>query len=89
MVSIREWRSYQVTSGYLQVVEQQMKERTRSRVVNSDVVFGPPPILGGEEVAYDELFGRVYAAIKPANVIGEMLIADAVSSEGNSYAGGA
>jgi hypothetical protein len=58
-----------------------MKEKTRSRAVNSDVLFGPPPILGGEEAAYDELIGRVYAAIKPVDVIDEMLIADAVDSE--------
>jgi hypothetical protein len=58
-----------------------MKEKTRSRVVNSDVLFGPPPILVGEEAAYDELIGRVYAAIKPVDVIDEMLIADVVASE--------
>ena len=40
-----------------------MKKKTR--VVNSDLVFGPPPILAGEEAAYDKLIGRVYAAIKP------------------------
>jgi hypothetical protein len=48
----------------------------------SNVLFGPPPILAGEdETAYDELIGRVYAAIKPIDVIDEMLIADAVASE--------
>ena len=56
-----------------------MKKKTR--VVNSDLLFGPPPILAGEEAAYDELIGRVYAAIKPVDVIDEMLIADAVGSE--------
>ena len=56
-----------------------MKKR---RSVNSNVLFGPPPILAGEEeTAYDELMGRVYAAIKPVDVIDEMLIADAVASE--------
>jgi hypothetical protein len=61
-----------------------MKKKTRSKVVNSNnsnVIFGPPPILAGEEVAYDELIGRVYAAIKPVDVIDEMLIADVVASE--------
>jgi hypothetical protein len=58
-----------------------MKKKTTSKVVNSDNLFGPPPILAGEEAAYDELIGRVYAAIKPADVIDEMLIADAVASE--------
>jgi len=56
-----------------------MKKR---RSVNSNVLFGPPPILAGEEeTAYDELMGRVYAAIKPVDVIDEMLIADVVASE--------
>jgi hypothetical protein len=59
-----------------------MKKKTRSRLVNSNALFGPPPILAGEdETAYDELIGRVYAAIKPVDVIDEMLIADAVASE--------
>ena len=59
-----------------------MKKKTRSRLVNSNVLFGPPPILAGEEeTAYDELIGRVYAAIKPVDVIDEMLIADVVASE--------
>jgi hypothetical protein len=59
-----------------------MKKKTRSRVVNSDSLFGPPPVLIGEDaIAYDDLIGRVYAAIKPADVIDEMLIADVVASE--------
>jgi hypothetical protein len=59
-----------------------MKKKTRSRSVNCNVLFGPPPILAGEdEAAYEELVGRVYAAIKPVDVIDEMLIADAVASE--------
>jgi len=59
-----------------------MKKKTTSRSVNSNVLFGPPPILAGEdETAYDELMGRVCAAIKPVDVIDEMLIADAVASE--------
>jgi hypothetical protein len=59
-----------------------MKKKTRSRLVNGNVLFGPPLILAGEdEAAYDELIGRVYAAIKPVDVIDEMLIADAVASE--------
>jgi hypothetical protein len=58
-----------------------MKKKTRSKAVNSEDLFGPPPILAGEEAAYDELVGRVYAAIKPVDVIDEMLIADAVASE--------
>jgi len=59
-----------------------MKKKARSSSVNSNILFGPPPILAGEdETAYDELIGRVYAAIKPVDVIDEMLIADVVASE--------
>ncbi len=59
-----------------------MKKKTKPSSVNSNVLFGPPPILAGEEeAAYDELMGRVYAAIKPVDVIDEMLIADVVASE--------
>jgi len=44
--------------------------------------FGPPLVLDGEDAAaYDELFARVYAAVKPADVIDEMLIADIVALE--------
>jgi hypothetical protein len=75
MVSIREWRSYQEKSERLK----QMKKKTR--VGNSDVLFGPPPILAGEESAFEELSRRVCEAIKPIDVIDEMLIADVVASE--------
>jgi hypothetical protein len=67
-----------------------MKKKTGSSSVNSNVLFGPPPILPGEdETAYDELIGRVYAAIKPVDVIDEMLIADASLRNGSSCAGAA
>ena len=40
-------------------------------------LFGPPPLLEGEDAAaYDELFGRVCAAVKPVDIIDEMFIAD-------------
>jgi predicted transcriptional regulator len=45
-------------------------------------LFGSPLVLEGEDAAaYDELMGRVYAAIKPVDVVDEMLIAEVVSSE--------
>jgi hypothetical protein len=45
-------------------------------------LFGPPPLLEGEDAAaYDELFGRVCAAVKPADVIEEMFIVDIVFLE--------
>jgi hypothetical protein len=40
-------------------------------------LFGPPPLIAGEDPAtYDELLARIRAAVKPADVIEEMLIAD-------------
>src|SRR5262249_19880221 len=45
-------------------------------------VFGPPLLLEGEDAtAYDELLERVCAAVKPVDVIDEMLIADIVALE--------
>lgn len=59
-----------------------MSKQTKSKGLSGDSLFGPPPVLEGEDAAaYDELLGRVYAAIKPFDVIDEMLIADVVSSE--------
>jgi hypothetical protein len=44
-------------------------------------VFGPSLLLEGEDAAaYDELLGRMCAAVKPVDVIYEMLIADVVST---------
>jgi hypothetical protein len=59
-----------------------MSTESKSKAVGSHSIFGPPLLLEGEDIAaYDELFGRVCAAIKPADVIDEMLIADLVSLE--------
>jgi hypothetical protein len=59
-----------------------MKKKTKSNVVNGEGLFGQPPVLAGEdEAAYDDLMGRVYAAVKPAEVLEEMLIEDLVASE--------
>jgi hypothetical protein len=45
-------------------------------------LFGPPLLLVGEDAAaYDELVGRICAAVRPADVIFEMFIADIVASE--------
>jgi hypothetical protein len=45
-------------------------------------LFGPPQLLEGEDAAaYDELLGRLCAAVKPVDVIDEMFIADVVSLE--------
>ncbi len=58
------------------------KSQSASKEVTRHSLFGPPPILEGEDAAaYDELFGRVRAAVKPVDVIDEMFIADLVASE--------
>jgi hypothetical protein len=45
-------------------------------------LFGSPQLLEGEDAAaYDELLGRVSAAVKPVDIIDEMFIADVVSLE--------
>jgi antitoxin component HigA of HigAB toxin-antitoxin module len=44
--------------------------------------FGPPPLLEGEDPAlYDELVGRMCAAVKPVDMIDELFVADVVSLE--------
>jgi hypothetical protein len=44
--------------------------------------FGPPPLLEGEDAAlYDELVGRMWAAVKPVDVIDELYVADVVYLE--------
>ncbi len=50
--------------------------------VSEHRLFGPPPLLEGEDAAaYDEFYGRVCAALKPLDVIDEMLIADVLALE--------
>jgi hypothetical protein len=45
-------------------------------------LFGPPPVLAGEDVdAFDELFRRVSEAVQPVDAIDEILVADVVSLE--------
>jgi hypothetical protein len=45
-------------------------------------LFGQPQILEGEDAAaYEELLGRICAAVKPADIIEEMFITDVVWSE--------
>jgi len=52
------------------------------RQVQRLAVFGPPLLLEGEDsAAYDELLARVCAAVKPADIIDEMFIADIVALE--------
>jgi hypothetical protein len=59
-----------------------MRKKSMSAAVSRSSLFGPPLVLEGEDsAAYDELLGRVYAAVKPADVIDEILISDAVALE--------
>jgi hypothetical protein len=45
-------------------------------------LFGEPLLLEGEDAAaYDQLLARICAAVKPVDVIDEMLIVDMVSLE--------
>jgi hypothetical protein len=59
-----------------------MNKKSMSAAVSRSSLFGPPLVLEGEDsAAYDELLGRVYAAVKPVDVIDEILISDAVALE--------
>jgi hypothetical protein len=45
-------------------------------------LFRPPPLIEGEDAAaYDQLLARIFAAVKPVDVIDEMFTADIVSLE--------
>jgi hypothetical protein len=63
-------------------LEVHVSKVSTSKAVSKCSLFGPPLVIAGEDVAnYDELFGRVCAAVKPIDIIDEMLIADVASSE--------
>lgn len=45
-------------------------------------IFGPPPLLEGEDATlYDDLVGRMCAAVKPVDIIDELYVADVVFLE--------
>ena len=45
-------------------------------------LFGPPPLIEGEDAAaYEQLLARICAAVKPVDIIDEVFIADVVPSE--------
>jgi hypothetical protein len=63
-----------------QISEVRVSKALKAVTVHS--LFGPRPVVEGEDAAaYDELFGRVCAAVKPADVIDEILVADLVALE--------
>ena len=59
-----------------------MSTESKLKAVRSHSLFGPPPVIEGEDAAaYDEFYGRVCAALKPVDVIEEILVADLVTLE--------
>jgi hypothetical protein len=68
-------------------LHQKANSKTKSKTsavakVQRLTLFGSPQLLEGEDAAaYDELLGRVCAAVKPVDIIDEMFIADVVSLE--------
>src|SRR5262245_6168059 len=73
---IRFWRAY----GGVRVQEEQKQDRIGAPNVSGRVqrlaLFGPPPLLEGEDAAiYDQLLARFCVAVKPVDIIDEMLIA--------------
>jgi hypothetical protein len=51
-------------------------------LVQRFAIFGPPPLLEGEDAAlYEELLGRMCAAVKPLDIIDEMFVVDVVFLE--------
>jgi hypothetical protein len=57
-----------------------MRTVSTLKAVREHSLFGLPPLLEGEDaVAYDELFRRVCAAVKPVDIIDEIYIADVVT----------
>jgi len=51
--------------------------------------FGDPPLILGERQAdYDELFAKVFSAVKPADIFEHFWVDDVVGTNGTSCAGG-
>jgi hypothetical protein len=52
--------------------------------------FGPPPLIDGEYSAdYEELLARVSATVKPADILEDIWVRDALTSCGKRGACGA
>src|SRR5262249_38268786 len=61
---------------------ERVKLKSTPKPVARLALFGPRLLIEGEDAAtYDELLARMLAAVKPADVIEEMLIADVASLE--------
>ena len=56
-----------------------MKKKNTSTAVSRSSIFGPPPVLEGEDAAaYDELLGHICAAVRPIDVIERIFVNDIV-----------
>src|SRR5262245_17608473 len=64
---------------------QKTQSKTKAMIpatLRRDRLFGRPPLLEGEDpAAYDELFDGIHAAVKPVDIVDEMLVADVVALE--------
>ena len=68
------------------VQEEQKQDRNRSAQRSGPAqrlaLFGPPPLIEGEDAAaYDQLLASICAVVKPVDIIDEMFIADVVALE--------
>jgi hypothetical protein len=55
--------------------------RTKSDVVTKVSIFGPPPLVPGEDSAgYDQLLERVSGAVKPGDILQEIWVRDFVDN---------
>jgi len=82
----RSWGDSLVASRVVAFMSRKSKSKTKIGAVPGQVqrlaVFGPPLLLEGEDAAaYDELLGRLCAAVKPADIIDEMFISDIAALE--------
>ena len=60
-------------------VGSKLKRPAKSEVTTVDRIFGPPPILPGEDAsAYEELLARVSADVKPRDMIERISVRDVV-----------
>jgi hypothetical protein len=77
--SCRDSREAKDSGGFMERVK--MKRRT-PELTPRLALFGPPLLIEGEDAAtYDDLLAHMLAAVKPVDVIDEMLIVDVASLE--------
>ena len=59
---------------------------SRSKGQSPSKLFGPPPLLEGEDAAaYKEILARISSAVRPTDFIGEILIRDAADVAWNIF----